>query len=197
MKIRKVLYIVVGCIGVGLGTVGAVLPLLPAFPFLLLAAFCFAKSSEKLNHWFINTKLYKNNLESFIKGKGMTWKTKIRIMIMVTVLMSIGFMMMSRVPVGRIILACVWIFHIIYFLVGIKTVKEETEKPFCRKLIIEGMHCETCAKRLACAFCESGEMTAEVNLQNKTAVVYAKEPIKDEVMQQIVRKAGYTVAQIQ
>jgi len=68
MKIRKVLYIVVGCIGVGLGAVGAVLPLLPAFPFLLLATFCFAKSSEKLHQWFTGTKLYKNNLESYVKA---------------------------------------------------------------------------------------------------------------------------------
>ena len=49
-----------------LGAVGAVLPLLPAFPFLMLAAFCFARSSEKLNNWFIHTKLHKNNLESFV-----------------------------------------------------------------------------------------------------------------------------------
>ena len=48
--------------GVGLGAVGAVVPLIPAFPFLLLAAVCFARSSEKLNNWFINTRLYKNNL---------------------------------------------------------------------------------------------------------------------------------------
>ena len=89
MTIKKILYIIFGCIGVGLGAVGAVLPLLPAFPFLMLAAFCFARSSEKLNNWFINTKLYKNNLESFVKGQGMTWKTKIKIMIMVTILMSI------------------------------------------------------------------------------------------------------------
>lgn len=72
MGIRKVLYIAVGCIGVGIGAVGAVLPLLPAFPFLLLAAFCFAKSSEKLHRWFTGTKLYKNNLESYVNGKGMT-----------------------------------------------------------------------------------------------------------------------------
>lgn len=128
MKIRKVLYIVVGCIGVGLGAVGAVLPLLPAFPFLLLATFCFAKSSEKLHQWFTGTKLYKNNLESYVKGKGMTWKTKIRIMIMVTLLMSIGFIMMSRVPVGRIVLTCVWVFHIIYFIFGVKTLKEGTKR---------------------------------------------------------------------
>ena len=48
MKIKKILYVILGCIGLALGAVGAVLPLLPAFPFLLLAAFCFAKSSEKL-----------------------------------------------------------------------------------------------------------------------------------------------------
>lgn len=46
MKIKKILYVILGCIGLALGAVGAVLPLLPAFPFLLLAAFCFAKSSE-------------------------------------------------------------------------------------------------------------------------------------------------------
>lgn len=127
MRIKRIIYIVIGCIGVGLGAVGAVVPMLPAFPFLLLAAFCFGKSSEKLNHWFINTKLYKNNLESYVQGRGMTWKTKIRIMLTVTVLMSIGFIMMSRVPVGRIILVCVWLFHILYFIFGVKTLKAEPE----------------------------------------------------------------------
>ena len=123
MKLKKIIYIITGCIGLALGAVGAVLPLLPAFPFLLLAAVCFGKSSERLNNWFVNTKLYKNNLESFVKGQGMTWKTKIKIMITVTVLMTIGFIMMNQVVVGRIVLACVWVFHIIYFIFGVKTVK--------------------------------------------------------------------------
>lgn len=123
MNAKKILYIVLGCVCVGLGAVGAVVPLIPAFPFLLLAAFCFARSSEKLHNWFVNTKLYKDNLESYVEGRGMTWKTKIRIMITITLLMSIGFIMMSRVPVGRTILACVWTFHIIYFIFGIKTIK--------------------------------------------------------------------------
>ena len=87
MKLKKILLVIVGCIGVGLGAVGAVVPMLPAFPFLMLATVCFAKSSEKLDKWFKGTKLYKNNLESFVKGQGMTWKTKIRVMITVTVLM--------------------------------------------------------------------------------------------------------------
>ena len=127
MKIKKIAFICLGCIGLGIGAVGAVLPLLPAFPFLLLAAFCFAKSSEKLHNWFINTKLYKDNLESYVAGPGMTWKTKIRIMITVTILMSIGFIMMDQVTVGRIVLSIVWLFHIIYFIFGVKTLKVEVK----------------------------------------------------------------------
>ena len=124
MNVKKIFFVILGCIGVGIGAIGAVVPLLPSFPFLLLAAFSFAKSSERLHNWFIGTKLYKNNLESYVAGRGMTWKTKIRIMTTVTLLMTIGFLMMSKVPVGRIVLACVWLFHMIYFIWGVKTLKE-------------------------------------------------------------------------
>lgn len=125
MNLKKVLYIVFGCVSMGVGAIDAVVPLLPAFPFLLLAAFCFARSSERLHDWFINTKLYKNNLESYVEGRGMTKKTKIRVMLTVTILMSMGFIMMRSVPIGRIILTCVWAFHILYFIFGIKTITEE------------------------------------------------------------------------
>ena len=91
----------------------------------MLAAFCFAKSSEKLHNWFISTRLYKKNLESCVQGKGMTVKTKVRIMLTVTILMSIGFIMMHAVPVGRIVLGIVWLFHVLYFIFGIKTLKLE------------------------------------------------------------------------
>ena len=125
MNLKKMLYVFVGCIGLGLGAIGAVLPMMPAFPFLMLAAFCFARSSEKLHNWFISTKLYKDNLESYIAGQGMTWKVKIRIMTTVTLLMSIGFLMMHAVPVGRIVLGFVWLFHMVYFIFGVKTKTEE------------------------------------------------------------------------
>ncbi|RKJ38828.1 DUF454 domain-containing protein [Acutalibacter sp. 1XD8-33] len=125
MKIKKIGYIALGCIGVGLGAVGAVLPLLPAFPFLLLAAFCFARSSERLDRWFKGTKLYKENLESFVQGRGMTKKIKVRIMVTVTLLMSIGFVMMHAVPVGRIVLGGVWVFHILYFCFGVRTISAD------------------------------------------------------------------------
>lgn len=126
MRLKKLLFVILGCIGVGLGAIGAVLPLLQSFPFLLLAAFCFAKSSEKLHAWFTGTKLYKNNLESYVKGKGMTRKTKLRIMVTVTILMSIGFIMMKQVMAGRLVLACVWVFHVLYFTFGVKTLKADS-----------------------------------------------------------------------
>ncbi|MBQ7761083.1 MAG: YbaN family protein [Clostridia bacterium] len=128
MKVKKIVFIVLGCIGLALGAVGAVLPMLPAFPFLLVALICFGKSSERLHKWFVGTKLYKNNLESFVKGQGMTWKTKIKIMITVTLLMTFGFVMMFLkelyIPCG--ILAGVWLFHIIYFCC-VKTLRKKND----------------------------------------------------------------------
>ena len=123
---KRILWIILGCIGVGLGAVGAVLPLLPAFPFLLLAAFSFAKSSERLHTWFINTRLYKNNLESYVTHRAMTLRTKRRVMLTVTLLMAFGFTMMLLkglyIPCG--ILAGVWVFHLLYFRFGVKTLKD-------------------------------------------------------------------------
>lgn len=120
MKLKKIILIIIGCICTALGAVGAVLPILPTVPFLMAAAVCFAKSSEKLDCWFRGTKLYKDNLESFVNGRGMTRKTKIKIMVTVTLLMSVGFIMMKNVPVGRIILGTVWVFHILFFTFGVK-----------------------------------------------------------------------------
>lgn len=125
---KKIFYLTLGGIALALGALGAVFPLLPTVPFLLLAAFCFARSSETLHRWFRNTRLYKDNLEDYAAGRGMTRKTKVRIMITVTLLMSIGFAMMGAVPVGRIVLALVWAFHVLYFLFGIKTIPANTKE---------------------------------------------------------------------
>ena len=117
---RKILYMIIGCLSLVLGIVGVILPILPTVPFVLLAAFCFAKSSERLDGWFKNTKLYKeNNMKS-----GMTKQAKLRIMCSVTLLMSIGFIMMGLkgIVVGNIVLLIVWIFHMVYFTFGVKTV---------------------------------------------------------------------------
>lgn len=124
MNIKKIMYMIVGLIGLGLGAIGAVLPLMPAFPFLLLAAVCFGKSNEKLDNWFKGTKLYKDNLETFVKGEGMTKKAKCRVLGLISGLMAFGFLMMGAVPVGRVILVFVWIFHMWFFIYKIQTREE-------------------------------------------------------------------------
>lgn len=129
MKIKKMLWIMLGCVSLGLGAVGAVLPVLPSVPLLLLAAFCFARSSRRLHQWFMGTELYRNHLESFAKGQGMTRRTKLRIMLTVTLLMGFGFFMMLRrgLYIPCAILGGVWLLHILYFTFGVKKY-QSTEK---------------------------------------------------------------------
>ena len=125
MKISKVIFIAVGCICLALGTVGIILPILPTVPFFMATAFCFAKSSERLHRWFVSSNMYKKHLQSFVEKRGMLMKTKLTILTTVTLLMGFGFIMMSRVPVARVILAVVWVCHVIYFVLGVKTIREE------------------------------------------------------------------------
>ena len=125
MKISKVIFITVGCICLALGTVGIILPILPTVPFFMATAFCFAKSSERLHSWFVSSNMYKKHLQSFVEKRGMLMKTKLTILTTVTLLMGFSFVMMSRVPVARVILAVVWVCHVVYFVFGVKTIREE------------------------------------------------------------------------
>ena len=122
MNVKKISYMAIGSISLALGALGAVLPLLPAVPFLLLAAICFARSSEKLHNWFLGTSLYRKNLESYVAGRGMTRQTKIRILVTVTLIMAVSFAFMHQVLIGRMVLIGVWVFHVLYFLFGVKTI---------------------------------------------------------------------------
>ena len=124
MKINKLLWMILGFITLALGTIGTALPMLPTVPFFMVATVCFAKSSERLHTWFKSTKLYKDNLEDFVTKKAMTRKTKCRIMMTVTLLMCIGLVTMGLkgIMTGCIVLSIIWVFHVVYFWFGVKTI---------------------------------------------------------------------------
>ena len=121
---KKYVYLSLGLLSLGVGALGSFVPVLPTVPFLMLAAFCFARSSQKLHNWFVGTKLYQDNLADLAAGRGMTKKAKVRIMVTVTALMSVGFavMGMKGVATGCVLLVLVWVIHLIYFVFGIKTI---------------------------------------------------------------------------
>lgn len=117
----RVLWAAGGFACFGLGALGAVLPILPTVPFLLGAAFCFARSSERLDTWFHGTKLYRTVLEGFAKKRAMTVKAKLLLLGPVTLVLGVSFLLMANVPVGRAVVAAVWVAHIVYFGFVVKT----------------------------------------------------------------------------
>jgi len=129
MGIKKIIFIVVGCICLALGTVGVFLPILPTTPFFLVTLYCFARSSKRLEDWFKGTKLYKKHLESFVEKKGMLMSTKLSILITVTLLMGLGVFFMARkgIWIPCIILGVVWVCHLVYFVFFVKTIKVDSQ----------------------------------------------------------------------
>lgn len=121
---KKTLFVILGFIFFGLGAIGAVLPMLPTTPFLLLAAVCFTKGSARFDNWFKSTKLYKNHLDSFVTKRSMTLKTKICLCAFATCMLLIAFFLMSNIY-GRIFIVCLILFKYYYFIFKIKTIKPE------------------------------------------------------------------------
>ena len=122
MKVFKLFILSAGFVSVGLGTAGIFLPVLPTVPFYLLAALCFAKSSTRFHRWFTGTKLYKKHLEGFADSRSMTFKTKLSILIPVS-LVLIPTALMFDVLFLRILIAALLLVKYWYFFFMIKTIK--------------------------------------------------------------------------
>lgn len=121
-KIKKYIYLSIGLLSLILGGVGIVLPILPTTPFLLLSSFCFAKGSDKFNKWFLQTSLYKNHLESFIKTKSMTFKEKLSILLFAETLLAIAVLIIENNHM-KIFLIALMLLKLYYFLFKVKTTK--------------------------------------------------------------------------
>lgn len=99
---------------------GAVLPLLPTTPFLILAAICFTNSSRKFKIWLESTQIYKNYVENLKKYKGYTMKEKIRILISLYIVVGFSIFMISNLYI-RIGLMIIVVIQTIVLFTFVKT----------------------------------------------------------------------------
>lgn len=123
-KVKKYFYITLGFIALGLGIIGVILPILPTTPFLLLTSFCFAKGSERFHIWFINTKIYKKHLESFVRERAMTLKQKVVLLSFVNFMLAFPLILVDVLPM-RITIIVLIIIKLYYFIFKVKTITPE------------------------------------------------------------------------
>lgn len=114
--------VIFGFICFGLGAAGAVLPVLPTTPFLLAAAFFFAKGSGRFHKWFVSTNLYKRYIEQAVKKKSMDKRAKRNMLITLGIIFLMGIIFSPSF--AKIIILIVAVLHFYYFLFRIKTVPE-------------------------------------------------------------------------
>lgn len=76
-RIQRFLFLMAGTVSLGLGLLGIPLPLLPTTPFLLLSAYCYARSSERFYNWLLNHRFFGEHIRNYRDHGGTTKKVKV------------------------------------------------------------------------------------------------------------------------
>jgi len=96
---KKIIILSLGHLFLVLGIIGAFLPVLPTTPFLLLAAFCYSKSSQKLHDWILNHKYFGPSIRNWHEHGIISKKAKAIAAITLVLVMSL------RIPTLNVHLA--------------------------------------------------------------------------------------------
>ena len=127
-NLKKKLYITFGFLAVALAIVGVFIPGLPTVPFLLVALFCFERSSKKYHDMIMNNKYFGPVLQDYYSGKGLTSSVKIKAILFLSCGMAFSIYKIQNLH-ARIVLALVWLgvaIHII--LLKTKKTKNKSNK---------------------------------------------------------------------
>ena len=119
----RYVFLAIGAISFGLGTAGIVLPLLPTVPFYMLTLFCLARGSERFHKMFLESSLYQKTVGAYERDKALTLRTKLSILLSVSTIMAIGAYFSQNMPIALIVMAFVWIGHVIALVFIVKTKK--------------------------------------------------------------------------
>ncbi len=121
--IKKALLISAGIVSVGLGVLGIFLPLLPTTVFLLIAAACFARSSDRLYNWLLNHKWFGAYIKNWREHKALPRRTKIVILMVLWVTLIISAAIGTHVLWVRLLLLLVGI-GVTLFITRMRTLPE-------------------------------------------------------------------------
>jgi hypothetical protein len=125
---KRRLLIGAGTLCTGLGIIGIFIPLLPTTPFLLLAAACYMRSSERFYQWLINNRIFGAYVRNYIEGRGMPIRIKIFtiLLLWLTIGLSITFGVQNIVI--RIVLICIAIGVTVHIVLIRKRKVEDIQK---------------------------------------------------------------------
>ena len=122
-NLKKKLYIAFGFLAVALAIVGVFVPGLPTVPFLLVALFCFERSSKKYHDMIMNNKYFSPALQNYYSGKGLTSSVKIKAILFLTLGIAFSIYKIQNLHV-RIALVIVWLAVAIHIIL-LKTKKNK------------------------------------------------------------------------
>lgn len=108
MNTKRSIFFSLGAIFVGIGAVGVALPVLPTTPFILIAAFCFGKSSKKAEKWISNNRHFGSYIENYKNKKGVPIEVKRDSLIFLWFMLIISMIIINK-PIMMVILAIIGI----------------------------------------------------------------------------------------
>ena len=103
----KYFYLISGFLLVAIGVIGIFLPLLPTTIFLILASFCFLKSSPKANDWLKNHKILGSYIDNYQNKTGLTRNSKIINIVTLWTSISLSAFLLTNELYIRIILLAI------------------------------------------------------------------------------------------
>ena len=122
-NLKKKIYIFIGFLAVILGIIGVILPGIPTVPFLLVALFCFERSSKKYHDMILNNKYFGKALRDYYEGRGLTTSVKIKAILFLTCGIAFSFYRVQNLNL-RIMLAVILLVVAIHILL-LKTKPKE------------------------------------------------------------------------
>lgn len=123
-KLKRRLFVIAGTIALGIGVVGIIVPLLPTTPFLLLAAICYMRGSQRLYNALLCNRFIGSYVRNYLEGRGMSLKMKIWTLSLLWVAIVCTAVLATDSLTIRIILAVVLVGVTIHILL-VKTAKKD------------------------------------------------------------------------